>query len=273
MKRLFKPMEGRRNQLLVLMAGFFMFLAAVSFTGCDDNDSYEAKLEEARMALDDGNYARAKSILDTLPQTVQVLEYLSNAVAGGELNLDTLNIISTLDELDNEGNTGSIDMIGRVIGDENNQLMCADIATKLQAATEAILQFKLIAEMKGVELNALTDNQKTQLGLLGVTRIVLTLAHRICARVEGPVIMTEAWIQDNRAGFTPLITEAQEGTEEVTADLAMINEDLIYVGYAIDVFAETNDIKDDFEEFKAELDGNQDGTVTVAELNSYVENL
>ena len=164
-------------------------------------------------------------------------------------------------------------MIGRVIGDETNQLMCADIAAKLQAATEAIEQFKLIAEMKGVELDALTDNQKTQLGLLGVTRIVLTLAHRICARVEGPVIMTEAWIQDNRAGFTPLITEAQDGTEEVTADLAMINEDLIYVGYAIDVFAETNDIKDDFEEFKAELDGNQDGTVTVAELNSYVENL
>ncbi len=273
MNRLIKTPARKQNQVFILMAGLFMFLAALSVTGCDNNDSYEAKLEDARIALDDGNYDRAKSILETLPQTIKVLEYMSNAIAGGALNLDTLNIISTLDELDNEGSVGSIDMIGRVIGGENNQLDCADIATKLQAATEAIEQFKLIAELTGVEMNALTDNQKTQLGLLGITRVVLTLAHRICARVDGPVIMTEAWIRENRAGFTPLVTADQEGTVEVNTDLAMINEDLVYIGYAIDALADSNDLKDDFQEFKAELDADQSGDVTVAELNTYISDL
>lgn len=270
MNRFFKPLASTKDQVAMLILGLFMFLAAVSMTGCDNGDSYEAKLEEARIALDDGDYALAKSILETLPQTAMVLEYMSNSIAGGELNLDTLNIISTLEDLDDEGNTGSIDMIGRIIGDEDNQLECEEIVSKIQSATEAIELFKSIATLTGGDVQNLSDNQKTQLGLLSVTRIVLTLAHRICIRAGGPVIMTEAWIRENRGNFTPVITDEEASSEGVATDLARINEDLLYIGYTIDVFADSNDMKDDFQEFKAELDENSDGNVVVSELNAYI---
>lgn len=270
MNRFFKPLASSKDQVVVLILGLFMFLAAVSMTGCDNGSSYEAKLEDARIALDDGNYALAKSILETLPQTAMVLEYMSNSIAGGELNLDTLNIISTLEDLDDEGNTGSIDMIGRIIGDEDNQLECEEIVSKIQSATEAIELFKSIATLTGGDVQNLSDNQKTQLGLLSVTRVVLTLAHRICIRTGGPVIMTEAWIRENRGNFTPVITDEEASSEEVATDLARINEDLLYIGYTIDVFADSNDMKDDFQEFKAELDENSDGNVVVGELNAYI---
>ncbi|MFA6009551.1 MAG: hypothetical protein WC799_06185 [Desulfobacteraceae bacterium] len=274
MNRFFKPMANTKDQVVVLIIGLFMFLAAVSMTGCDNGDSYEAKLEDARIALDDGNYALAESILATLPQTAMVLEYMSNAIAGGDLNLDTLNIISTLEDLDDEGNVGSIDMIGRIIGDENNQLTCEQITDKIQSATEAIELFKAIADLNGGGVQDLSDNQKTQLGLLSITRVVLTLAHRICIKTGGPVTMTEAWIQANRdANFSPLITAEESTSEEVTADLARINEDLVFIGYTIDVFADSNDMKDDFLEFKNEIDADLNGNVTYVELNAYIAQL
>jgi hypothetical protein len=281
MNRFFKPLASTKDQVVTLIIGLFMFLAAVSMTGCDNNSSVEAKLEDARIALDDGNYALAKSILATLPRTAMVLEYMSNAIAGGALNLDTLNIISTLEDLDDEGNVGSIDMIGRIIGDENNQLTCQQISDKILSATEAIELFKDIAELKGGGVQDLSDNQKTQLGLLSITRVVLILAHRICIKTGGPVIMTEAWIQGNRAerenwaGFTPLITDQEwaDDEESVQANVALINEDLVFIGYTIDVFADSNDMKDDFQEFKNELDSNMDGNVTYVELNTYIDQL
>jgi len=270
MNRFFKPMASTKGQVVRLIIGLFMFLAAVSMTGCDNGDSYEAKLENARIALDDGNYDLAKSILETLPGTADVMEYMSNAIAGGDLNLDTLNIISTLEDLDEEGNTGSIDMIGTIIGDEDNQLTCEEITDKIQSATQAIELFKAIADLSGGGVQDLSDNQKTQLGLLSLTRIVLTLAHRICLKTEGPVTMTEAWIQENRAEFTPVITEEESTSEGVVADLARINEDILFIGYTIDVFADSNDMKDDFQEFKDELDGDLNGVVTYVELNVYI---
>jgi len=273
MNRFFKPMASTKDQVVTLIIGLFMFLAAVSMTGCDNGSSYEAKLEDARIALDDGNYTLAKSILATLPQTATVLEYMSNSIAGGDLNLDTLNIISTLEDLEDEHNVGSIDMIGRIIGDEDNQLTCDEIADKIVSATEAIELFKAIADLNGGGVQDLSDNQKTQLGLLSITRIVLTLAHRICIKTQRPVIMTEDWIQENRAGFTPLITDEESASEGVATDLARINEDLVNIGYTIDVFADSNDMKDDFQEFKDELDSNTDGNVTYVELNTYIDQL
>lgn len=270
MNRFFKPMASTKDQVVRLIIGLFMFLAAVSMTGCDNGDSYEAKLEDARIALDDGNYTLAKSILETLPETAMVLEYMSNAIAGGDLNLDTLKIISTLEDLDDEGNVGSIDMIGRIIGDENSQLTCEEIVAKIQSATEAIEMFKAIADLNGGGVQNLSDNQKMQLGLLSITRVVLTLAHRICIKTGGPVTMTEAWIQANRADFTPVITDEEAASEEVAEDLARINEDILFIGYTIDVFADSNDMKDDFEEFKDELDSNMDDNVSYVELNTYI---
>ena len=56
------------------------------FEGLADDSSYEARLEEAMIALDDGDYAKARSILSDLnndyPNDPTILQYLSKYVTG-----------------------------------------------------------------------------------------------------------------------------------------------------------------------------------------------
>lgn len=264
-----------RSVLVGLMICLIMGLTGLTLTGCDDGDSYDARLEEALMALDDGNYALARSILDSLPQTEEVMQYKSNAVAGG-IGIDTFNIISTLEELDEQGDEGSIDMVGRVIAGDDGELSEDEIREKLADADEAIDLFLQIAALRKDEATKsiddipyLTDDQKMQLGLLGITRTVLTLADMICRKLGGTAVtMTEAWIQNQRHAFLPFDTL---GSTEITdAELVRIEEDLRFIEAAIDAFADTNDMKNDFEEFLSELDANADGDITRDELNAYL---
>lgn len=258
-----------RPVLVGLMICLIMGLTGLALTGCDDGDSYDARLEEARMALDDGNYALARSILDSLPQTEEVMQYKSNAVAGG-IGIDTFNIISTLEDLDEQGDEGSIDMVGRVIAGDDGELTEDEIEEKLADADEAIDLFLQIAALRKDEATKsiddipyLTDDQKMQLGLLGITRTVLNLARMICRELGGlPVTMTEQWVRDNRGDFLPV-----DPTQD---EIDAIEDDLLFIAAAIDAFADTNDMKDDFEEFQSELDADQNGQITAQELNDYL---
>lgn len=266
-------MSLKNNALIFgIMVSLFLCFAGVTLTGCDNGDSYEAQLEDARIALDEGDYALAKSILASLPQTEEVLQYRSNAIAGGDLNLDTLNIISTLEDLDNSDDQGSIDMVGLIIGGGDDQLTADEISEKLASASEAIELFKTIGEMKSgssksiEDMAWLSDDQKMQVGLLGITRTVLTLADQISRALGGdPVTMTETWIQANRNSFLPV--------SPTQAEIDRIEEDILLVGYAIDVFSDTNDMKDDYLSFKSELDANDDGVMTADEINAYLTSM
>lgn len=249
-----------------LIIGLTVCFLIIPFTGCDDTDSYEAQLEEARMAIDDGNYTLARSILEGLPQTIDVLMYLSHAIAGGELNLDTFNIISTLEDLGDSGNSGSIDMIGLIIGNDSNQLSSTEIDSKLASATEAIELFKDIAALQGKTMEELSDDHKLQIGLLSITRTVLSIADMISDELPGEDVgLTESWIQDNRDGFTPINPDSE--------DLNRVDEDLTYISNAIGVFADTNDMKDDYQGFRDELDPNGDNQTSSTELNNYIDNM
>lgn len=244
-----------------LMLSLCMILAVSSLTGCDNGDSYEAKLEDARIALDDGNYALAKSILEELPRTDEVLQYLSNAIAGDSLNLDLLNIISTMAELEDEGNSGSIDMVGLILGDDGEPMDQQDISEKLDAANEAIALFEEIAGDNGID--SLTDNQKIQLGLLAVTRTVLTLSGMIYDELGESVVMTEAWISDNW-------TDDNEVTPDPT-ELELIDQDMEYVFYAVQALSDgSNDMEDDFGNFRDELTGG-DGETSESDINAYFD--
>ncbi len=250
--------------VLVIAAGGFL-------VSCDNGDSFDAKLEEARIALDHGNYAQARAILESLPQTEMVLEYLSNAIAGGELNMDTLNIIATMDELDDEGKEGSVDIIGTIIGNENDELSCEDIEAKLAAVNEAIGLFEQIMDLKPNGIADLTEGQKLQLGLLSMTRTVLVLAKLISnkynasSEICAAIVMTEEWIKANRHLF-PTVEPTQD-------DLDSIDEDLHYISVAIDAVDENNDMLDDYNEFKNELDSDSNDHVTADELNLYIANM
>lgn len=259
-----KHFGGRIARTLMLIGlGLVLVLSA----GCDDEDSYEVRLEDARMAIDDGEYAKAKAILLELPQTAEVKEALSNAISGGDLNLDMFNIIITMDELEAEGETGSIDMIGRIIGGSVDTLDAELIAAKLASASEAIELYKDIAEMEGGGIPGLTMDQKLQLGLLCITRTVLTIGKLILDELpaDSSIMLTESWIRTNRGAF-PVLNPSP-------ADLANIGEDLVFTGYAIDALSATNDMRDDYEEFIGELDTNGDSATTADELNAYIANM
>lgn len=279
-----KFFEGQRTGRSRAM-GIFVLVCLLMITlgtGCDEEGTYEVKLEEARMAIDDGDYSTARSILVDLPQTAEVKEALSNTIAGEELNLDMFNIILTMDSLDEEGETGSIDMIGLLIGDENDQIDVDTIFEKLASATEAIELYKDIAELESAgdkhltkdiaELESagienLTMDQKLQLGLLCITRIILSVGKLISDELPAGelITLTEAWIRANRDDFTSLTPSDSE--------LEMFAEDLACIGYAIDAISATNDLRDDYEEFIGELDSNGDGETTADELNAYIANM
>ncbi len=248
------------------------------FAGCDKDDTYEVRLEDALMFIDDGNYAAAKAILLDLPQTAEVKEALSNCIAGGDLNLDMFNIILTMDELDDSGDTGSIDMVGLILGDDSNQLTSESLATKLTAANEAIDLYKDIAELNGTGVDGLSADQKLQLGLLSITRTTLTIGTLIADELPAgtPVTLTETWIKDNKEMFSttdPDSGELESSLDPSADDLARISEDLTYTEYAIDALTTDNDMKDDYQEFKNELDSNGDESTTSNELNSYIDTM
>ncbi|MCL0096784.1 hypothetical protein M1N66_04175 [Thermodesulfovibrionales bacterium] len=164
-----------------------LIIAAFLLTGCGnalewaaDDDSREARLETARMALDDGNYAEARHILYELnnryPNDPEVSELLSNAYAG-KAGLDTFALLETIDALDDEGQAGNIDMVGLVLGDEKGTLTEDKISNKIGNLTSAIDALGRIQN--------LTYDQRIQRGLLSVSRAALTIAEIIMADIRG----------------------------------------------------------------------------------------
>lgn len=257
-----------------LILFFCIALILPVMTGCDDKDSTEAKLFDAEEALDDGNWDKAIAILNSLGTSEEVLQYLSNAYAG-QVGINTFDLLTTIDELDNENSgqdeSGSIDMIGKLIGAENDVLTCNTISDKLDTISDAIYNINQISAIFG----NLDDDQTVQLGLASLTRTVLIIAKLICLQTGEPEItMTEAWITDYRDTNGLEISEAN-WTLDSFAD--MLIEDITNVGDAVSVMSEGNDIKDDFDQFKAELDNGagagdtaSDNIISRDELNHYL---
>ena len=71
-----------------------------------DDDSYEAKLEDGLMALDDEDYDKAVELFldmrSSYPNKEEVCVYLSNAYAG-LTGIDTFNLLETISDLEEIG--------------------------------------------------------------------------------------------------------------------------------------------------------------------------
>ncbi|MGD9215709.1 MAG: hypothetical protein PVJ84_12895 [Desulfobacteraceae bacterium] len=239
-----------------------------SFEGISDDDSFEASLETARMNIDDEQYQSAIDILNDLraeqPDNQEVTGYLSNAYAG-LAGLNTFDLFEVIDDLDEAGNSGSIDMVGLVLGDSDGLLMAEEVPDKLDNLTEAIDQLNTIAD--------LADDQIVQMGLLSVCRIGMTLAKIICSDTgDASLTLTEEGIQskyDTRPEF--------EDGDVSDEDLENLTNDIRNVGEAVDAMTENysndNDLNEDFQEFKNDFDQNADDAIDIQELENYIENL
>jgi ribosomal protein S13 len=239
-----------------------------SFEGISDDQSFEASLETARMDIDDEEYQSAIDILNDLkaeqPDNEEVTRYLSNAHAG-LAGLNTFDLFEVIDDLDEAGNSGSIDMVGLVLGDSDGLLMAEEVPDKLESLTEAINQLNTIAD--------LTDNQTVQMGLLSVSRIGVTLAKIICSDTgDDSLTLTEEGIQ-SKYDTKPEFEDGDVSDE----DLENLTNDIRNVGEAVAVMTENysddNDLNEDFLEFKNDFDQNADDTIDIQELENYIENL
>lgn len=251
----------------VLSAAFFG-CGGNAFDGISDDDSFEARLEAARMCIDDEQYQEAIEILNDLkeeqPDNEEVTEYLSNAHAG-LAGLDTFELLEVIDDLDEAGNSGSIDMIGLVLGDSDGLLTAEEVPGKLGNLTEAIDQLNAIDDP--------TDDQIVQLGLLSVSRIGLTLSKIILSDTgNASLTLTEEGIQlvyDTKPEF--------EDGDVSDEDLDNLTDDIHNVGEAVTIMTENysddNDLNEDFLEFKSDFDQNDDDTIDIQELENYIDGL
>jgi len=277
-----KHISDRRREGELIMSKFAVllsmgFLVIALLMGCGkdnsileglaDDGSYEAQIEEARIALDKGDYQDALGTLLTLrdkyPGDRTVLQYLSNAYAG-LAGLDTFNILLAIDDLDKAGNSGSIDMIGLVLGDSTGLLTGGVLSEKLENLANALDALN--------EIQDKSTDQLAQGGILAVAHAALTLGDIILENQNlSSIILTEEGIGDQFSGGADLGNDvSQETLDDLGQDIEMIGEAVD----AIDSISSAgNDLSDNFDQFRADIDQNDDGAVTISELDNYINSL
>lgn len=258
----------------------FVCFEITAITSCEENSlewladdsSYEARLEEARIAIDDREYARARDLLLQLkaeyPGDPLILQYLSNAYAG-LAGLDTFNLLTTIDQLIESGNTGNIDMVGAVLGDVSGIILADDIDETLANLENAINALE--------EISNPTDDQTVQLGLLSVSHASMTIADIVVENTgETGVTLTEDGLGATYGGTAPDLSN--EATSE---RLDSLSDDMVNIGNAVESIADItgieagqeNDLSESFDEFSQDIDPNGDESITQQELQNYLGSL
>jgi len=259
--------------------GILVFIGlACLLIGCDgnllegisDDDSYEAKLEEGLMALDDGDYDKAVDIFRRLksdyPNKEEVCVYLSNAYAG-LTGIDTFNLLDTISELEDTGDEGSIDMIGLLLGNADGLLDQTGVDSKMDL---------LLLAQSAIDtcIDAPDTDERVQSGLLGLGDVALIIADIVLKDLDlDSVELTEEGL-DELYDSRPVIDQTDISDE----DLARLNESLDDIADSVDALEEMlgadedNDLSESFDEFLVELDPARDG-VTRDDIEQYIENL
>lgn len=258
----------------------FLLFVAFALAGCDtnvlefaaDDDSYEARIEEALIALDDEDYAKAIEILQKLrtnfPGKIEVLRYLSNAFAG-LAGLNTFNLLETIDLLDDQNSQGSIDMVGLVLGGADGILSNTEITSKKTSLASAISALESISNR--------TEDERVQLGLLSLNHAALTVAE-IVMEDKGldEITLTEAGLEElyseTPPDFSTTVENLETRLESLSDDIFRVEDSVTALGNLTDA-DESNDLSDSSDEFLKEIDPNEDESISQEELENYVATL
>ena len=244
------------------------------FEGLADDSSYEARLEEAMIALDDGDYAKARSILSDLnndyPNDPTILQYLSNASAG-EAGIDTFNLLETIEQINDDPNAGSIDMIGQMLGDADGVITADEITEDLSKINDAIDALEAIPEADR------TDDQTVQLGLLSINRAVLTIADTIAEDTgEQTITLTEEGISALYPGNTePDFTDELTGNDRLTT-LSTDTQNITDSTETINTISgqdSQNDLSDNFGDFSDEIDTDGADGISSGDIENFINAL
>lgn len=252
-----------------------LFFAVSTIPGClEDESSYEARIEEARIALDNGDYERARSLLLQLKAEYGndplVLQYLSNACAG-LVGIDTFRLLEVIDDLIGMEQEGRIDMVGLVLGGTEGVLESDEIDEMIE-----LLENCTIAELENIAEP--TDDNIVQLGLASLFKASLIIADIVIDDLGiDEITLTEDGLfhlygPQNPPDFDDI---------DIAGRLDSLSDDIVRIDTSIDAIlsmanlstVEQNDLSEAFDRFLSDIDPNGDGVVTQQELENYIINL
>jgi len=302
-------MIRKKNLIQILVVITLLFLTGCnSNEGLSDDSTKEAKTERALMSLDKNDYNEAaslfKELTDQYPNDNQLKGYYSSALAG-QAGLDTFNLMKTIDSLnDNSSSNDTIELVGRTLTGKTTSdptLTGSDVSSKssmFELAMDALLKIsgttytgtvttrsstaRAILANSGLDKNKFNNDELVQLGLMAINHAILTMADIIFQDNKNltKITLTETGIKeiykDNPMDLTNITTYITENKL-----LYKLSIDIELIGYAIDAISSfmnqdnqgSNDIKDQFNEFKNKIDPNGDNDITQAELESYINSL
>ena len=261
--------HGLNVLVFLCLAGFLISCDGNLFEDISDDDSYEARLEEGLMALDDEDYDKAVDLFLDLREDYsskeEVCVYLSNAYAG-LTGIDTFNLLETIDELEETDDEGSIDMIGLLLGDARGEID----ADQVDAKSDLLSKAKTAIEDC---IDTPNSDERVQEGLLALGDAALFIADLVM-RDQGTdtVELTEDGLDDLYEGIGTI-----EFDDDLTAqDMQEFNDIIDEIADAVVAIEELvgeDDLSESFDEFLEDLDGNGDGVVVISELEQYIANL
>jgi len=253
------------------LAGLLISCDGNLFESISDDDSYEARLEEGLMALDDEDYDKAVELFLDLRSDYsskeEVCVYLSNAYAG-LTGIDTFSLLETIDELNDTEDEGSIDMIGLLLGDATGVIQLLEVTDKMD-----LLSLAKSAIDDCID-NPDTD-ERVQAGLLGLGNAALIIANLVLTDLGlDSVELTEEGLEDEYEGEVISF----DSTDISDARLQQLNDSLDDIADAVvaleDLLGsdEENDLSESFDEFLNDLDPDDDG-VSRFDIEQYIQNL
>ena len=253
--------------LRIALVVCLIFSVMVFGVGCEDDESDESTLEEAKIALDNREYDRAIELLEGMTDK-EALEVLSNAYAG-RVGIETFEFLSQLEALNFDDVQESIELVRGMLGyGASHAFLCTDIAAMLSDLDKA--RGALLNSVGGNE-SALTTSGKAKLGIYGFSDFVLILAEILCenygSRLDPPdtIELTEAWIKNSIQLFVVDFKDVVVTAEQ----LAQMNRDVGYVKGAAAAFGMSEELKTTFASFSANV-GGADGSVDRADVVAFL---
>lgn len=224
------------------------------FENLADDSTPEAKIEAAKIDLDNGNYAGAIATLQQLCGTntsaptcdTQTASLLASAYSG-RAGLDVFNVIK-------QATTTASGAIGSF----------STISTLLPTSTPANKQdmHNAVALLSSIPASSRTPNQNLELAIMGAADLIITVGADLNINFDANTGVPST---------VPTLTQLQTA-ENNTGTVTQVSNDLLLVAQGVTGSGLVNEsLTNDITDIRNNLDNNpQNGTVTANELCSYL---
>jgi len=259
-----------------ILTGFLLIFALSSvflLSACDENllegvsddGSDEAKLEEARIAIDDEDYGKAMRILEGLSQNAEVCELLGHANAG-LAGIDIFALLRVVTDFIEE-DEGDIAMAGLVLGGQDAALTKNEVEVKLLLTKAGINAYTTCI--------ANPDNDQTiHMGIISMFDIALNLASMVMEQLgytgEDAIELTKEGLERLYLNRTPDFSGIA-GVQTIINDWIKPDVERVIKAAAVlaEIAGDDDDLAQSLSAFIDELDSDGNG-ISVEDLENYI---